>query len=302
MAVIATFSKRQKGRPTALVYDALPEALRMQIEKVLVDALGNWSEGWGAINSMMDREHPAPSFVRMWDSRQYASSPYIVQCIVRGTFEESMDGVEIGLAMLNTVIREQPTHYARVYNVRQSVDDAIAEVNCRFLEHGVGYQFSIEESQIIRLDSELLHAETVEPAMRLLKLPGFEGPAEEFAKAHAYHRAGEGKDAVSWAVKALESTLKAICDVRGWKYEKTDAVKALLDVVFENGLVPLELQTHFGGLRSALVSGLPTIGNRMTRHGQGSQVKPIAEHLVTFGMHLAATAIVFLVESHQAKS
>lgn len=110
------------------------------------------------------------------------------------------------------------------------------------------------------------------------------------------------KDAISWAVKALESTVQAICDARGWKYEKTDAVKALLDVAFQNGLVPSEMESHFSSLRSALVSGLPTIGNRMTRHGQGSRVKPIADHLVTFGMHLAAASILFLVGAHQAKA
>ena len=110
----------------------------------------------------------------------------------------------------------------------------------------------------------------------------------------------EDKDAISWAVKALESTVKAICDARGWKYEKTDAVKALLDVAFKNGLVPSEMESHFSSLRSALVSGLPTIANRMTRHGQGSRVKPIADHLVTFGMHLAAASI--LVGAHQAKA
>src|SRR5262249_19172762 len=111
-----------------------------------------------------------------------------------------------------------------------------------------------------------------------------------------------GKDAVAWALKALESTAKAICDARGWSYDKNKATaKPLLDKLFEKGLVPPDLESNFSGLRSALESGLPTIANRMARHGQGSAVKDIDDHLVAFGMHLCAAAIVFLVEAHKAK-
>lgn len=301
MSTFSTFSKRLRGRPTSFVYDVVPEPLRMQIRIILHDALGSWSDGWQLLDRIMEREHPISSFRRDRGSRYQGPEPYVTQCVVFGTFAESMDGLETALRLLNKGVRDQPAHHAHVFFVKQSVDDAIGEVNERFLEQGVGYQFSIEENQIIRLDSEVLHAEAVEPAIRLLRTPGFEGPSDEFSKAHAYHRAGEGKDAISWAVKALESTAKTICDARGWRYEKTDAAKRLLDALFKNGLVPSELESHFSALQSALVSGLPTIGNRMTRHGQGSQVKPIADHIVTFGMHLAAAAIVFLVGAHQAK-
>jgi hypothetical protein len=212
--------------------------------------------------------------------------------------DECLDAVEIALGTLNVVARQQPNHHSMVYQIKQSVDDAVVEVNERLLEHGIGYQFSVHENQIVRLDSRFVYGEVVEPAIQLLQSPGFEGPAQEFAQAHAFHRAGEGKDAIAWAVKALESTAKAICDARGWSYAKTDAAKKLLDILFEKELIPNELEAHFGGLRSALVSGLPTIGNALARHGQGARVKPIAAELVNFGMHLCAAAIVFLVEAH----
>jgi hypothetical protein len=301
MPVYDTFSKRRKGRPSKLVYDAVPLPLRQQIRMVFEDAFGQWSEAWQNFEDIIEREHPVPTFVRGFSGRHSQAYPYPIQCVLAGDLDECVDATEIGLKFLNIVVRQQPDHHVHIYSVKVSVDDAVAEVNDRFLEHGVGYQFSVDENQIIRLDSELLHAEAVEPAIRLLNSPGFEGPAEEFAKAHAYHRAGEGKDAVSWAVKALESTAKAICDLRGWKYQKTDAIKTLLDILFTNGLIPQDLESHFGGLKSALVSGLPTIGNRLTRHGQGATVKPIADHIVAFGMHLGAAAIVFLVGAHQAK-
>jgi hypothetical protein len=301
MATFNTFSKRQKGRPASFTYDALPDPLRLQVRLVLMDAMGMWPEGWALVEGIMEREHPLPTFHPDGGSRHQRPDPYTVQCVVSGDFDEAIDGIETGLRALNVVVRRQPSHHAQIYGVKQTVDDAIVEVNARFIEHGVGYQFSPEENQIVRLDSELLHAEAVEPAMRLLSAPGFEGPADEFRQAHAYHRAGNGKDAISWSVKALESTLKAICVARSWKYDAAKAgAKDLIDTVVANGLVPAELEGHFGGLRSALTCGLPMLGNRMTRHGQGATVRPIADHLVTYGMHLAASAIVFLVQANQA--
>jgi hypothetical protein len=298
MPVFNTFSKRQRERPATFAYDVVPDSLRLQLRIVLEDAFGSWAKGWEFLGRVMEREHAAPSFNRQYESRLAAAAPYAIQCLVLGTFEESIDAIETGLRILNIAGRKEVPQY---HGIRQSPDDAVAEVNERFLEHGIGYQFSVEENQIVRLDSALLHKEAVEPAMRLLGSPGFEGPADEFAKAHAYHRSGDGKDAVSWAVKALESAAKAICNARGWSYDKATGPKDLIDVIYKNGLIPQELEAYFGGLRTALVSGLPTIGNRMTRHGQGPHVKPIAEHMVTFGMHLAAATIVFLVEAHRAQ-
>ena len=300
MTSLNTFSKRRKGRPTSFTYEGIPLQLRGQVALILADAFGQWTDALAFLDKTVHREHPTPTFTVYHSNRWSSADPYYSQCIQRGDLNECMDALEIASKILTVHGRDLKRHQITVYSIRQSADDAIAEINERFLEHGIGYQFSIEENQIVRLDSEVIHAEAVEPAIRLLASPGFEGPADEFSKAHHYHRAGDGKEAITWAVKALESTAKAICDQKGWSYKPSDTAKPLLDVLFTNGLVPNELEGHFGGLRSALSSGLPTIGNALARHGQGSTVKPIADHVVTFGMHLAAAAILFLVQAHKA--
>lgn len=300
MATFNLFSKRQRQRPTHLIYDEINATLRAQVVIIITDAYGNREDTYSGANEIMFREHPVVSFVQELGSRWVGAPHYVFQCIVKGDLDECLDGIETSLMIINLLLRDQPEHYARIYEIKLQPDDAIAELNARFLEHGVGYQFSVAENQLVRLDSQFLHEESVAPAIKLLTNPGFSGPAQEFAKAHQHHRAGEGKDAVMWAVKALESTARAICDSRGWPTPPNATIVPLLKLLFQNGLVPVSLQSHFDGLRTALESGLPTIGNSMARHGQGKDVKAIAPHIVAFAMHLCAAAIVFLVEAHLA--
>src|ERR1700730_9545592 len=51
--------------------------------------------------------------------------------------------------------------------------EGLVELNDRFLGAGVGYQF--ENGQIIRVDSQCVHAEVVKEALRLLCDPEFRG-------------------------------------------------------------------------------------------------------------------------------
>jgi hypothetical protein len=186
-----------------------------------------------------------------------------------------------------------------VASITQTPDDAIAELNRRFREPGVGYQYV--GGDIIRVDSHFLHAEAVKPALALLNAARFTGPADEFMRAFEHHRKGENKDAIADALNAFESTIKAICDARKWTYGPKDTAKPLMDILFKNGLVPSELESHFAGLRSAMESGLPTLANRTSRHGQGATPVEVPPHFTAYGLHLVASNIVFLVECHKAK-
>jgi len=67
-----------------------------------------------------------------------------------------------------------------------NVIQAVEELNERFREHGVGYQF--EELKIVRVDSQVLHAEVVKPALHLLSESAFSGANADFLKAHEHYR------------------------------------------------------------------------------------------------------------------
>src|SRR6266542_6348850 len=304
MPIHDLFSNRTRPRPEKLIYDALPAALRQHCLRTVGQGVWNDAERLDRIDDVLQREHPVPSFTRApilsLDGRppRYTERFY-EDCIKRGDFYEAMDAVEVAARLINTDVR----HAARVLTVLKP-DDALDEMNGRFVQYGVGYQFSKGHNRFVRVDSTFMHKEVTEPAMTLLTEKGFEGAAQEFDKAHQHYRqmvvdTEAGKDAVAWAVKAVESTAKAIMDARGWPYEKSDAIAKLLTKVVTMGLVPAALQSYFDGLRTALTSGIPTIGNAMARHGQGAKLKPIEEHMVTLAMHLAAATIRFLVEAHK---
>jgi hypothetical protein len=53
-------------------------------------------------------------------------------------------------------------------------------LNLRFLEHGVGYKY--EAGTLIRIDSELVHAEVVKPALNLLRAKEYKGANENFSR------------------------------------------------------------------------------------------------------------------------
>ena len=54
----------------------------------------------------------------------------------------------------------------------------------------------------------------------LLYEEGFDGAEEEYRKAFEYRRKGDNKNAILEAGKAFESTMKTICDKKGYTYDK----------------------------------------------------------------------------------
>lgn len=210
----------------------------------------------------------------------------------------ALDVIEAVFNAIDEHIRPQPFDFAQAFGVLQRPDAAIADLNQRFREHAIGYQYL--GRQIVRVDSQYVHAEAVKPALQLLHAAGFEGPEDEFLRAHAHYREGKHKEAISEALKAFESTLKAILDARGWQYDKGRATtKTLLDIAFREGLIPPSLEGGLGGLRAALEGIVPTVSNRETRHGQGSQPREVDPHMAAYMLHVTASTIVFLVENHR---
>jgi hypothetical protein len=314
MTIWQTFSKRQNllakaGQQDVYQYDDLPEPFRMQVVHIWNSALGQYFEPqgyfartapspsngyWRAIHNQMARELGLPFLGR------YASSDPKEGCIYfllnANTFG-ALDIIEMSFRVIDKGIRDLAQYSAEGAGIDEDPDSAIEELNHRFREHGLGYQYM--GGILVRLDSQLLHSEVVAPALSLLNASGFAGPAAEFIKAFDHYRHGRFESAIGEALKSFESTLKAICDARRWAYPAKATAKPLIDTVMQNGLIPAELESHFSGLRSALESGLPTISNPV-RHGGGAVPKMIPPHLAAYALHLTASNIVFLVEAHKS--
>ena len=104
-------------------------------------------------------------------------------------------------------------------------------------------------------------------------------------------------------LKALESTLKVICHRRGWQFDgEKHTAKALIEIVFKDGLIRDYLQSEFVALRSVLESGVPTIRNRAGGRGAGVKRREVPGYLASYTLHLTAAAILFLAEAEAAAS
>lgn len=210
--------------------------------------------------------------------------------------EKCLDAIEVSFQTINSMIREHGYIYGMSGHAK--ADEAISDLNIRFKENGVGYQFI--DNQIIRVDSQLLHAEAVKPALTLLNTKGYQGPQEEFLKAYEHYKKGNNKEALNDCLKAFESTMKAICDKRGWAYDPKGGAKDLIAVMFANGLIPTFWQTQLSSLRSLLESSIPTGRNKLSGHGQGSTPTEVPDEITAYMLHMTASTVVFLTTAEKA--
>jgi len=206
--------------------------------------------------------------------------------------EIQIDIIELLFRKIDLFVRASPGYFA-LNSINP--DEAIDELNSRFKEHGLGYEYAA--GQIIRIDSKLLHQEVIKPVLLFLQNAKFKGANEEFLSAHSHFREGKHKECLNDCLKAFESTLKIICGKRKWPFKTTDTAKRLLEIVFEKELIPSFLQSHFIGLRTTLESGIPTVRNKLGGHGQGAESVEVPDYIAGYALHLTAANILLLAKA-----
>jgi tetratricopeptide (TPR) repeat protein len=210
--------------------------------------------------------------------------------------EKALDIIELSFRFIDQYTRDN--NYRHYSQPSITADDAVKVLNQRFLEHGVGYKY--EAGMLIRIDSGLIHAEVVRPILDLLRAEEYKGANEEFLKAHEHYRHQRYQECMNECLKAFESIMKAICHKRKWQYnQQKDTAKVLIDTCFKNNLIPKFLENHFTALRSCLESGVPTVRNKMSGHGQGVQLSTVPDYMAGYLLHLTATSILLMVEAEK---
>jgi hypothetical protein len=310
MAIFDLFSKRMKRQKIDVqevyIYDDIPSKLRIQIVHILKDCLGNEREfadyhaqvrdGYEYIVDALCREYGVFQLRESKGYERHVMEELFNFFLNESDCEKTLDVIELSFKFIDG--------YARQYDYRhrpessELSDHAIQELNARFKENGVGYQF--EGGEIIRVDSQFIHAESVKPALQLLNNRKYTGVQQEFLNAFEHYRHKRYKESINEALKAFESTMKAICKKQRWPYSEKDTSKPLLEICFKNNLIPEFWQSHMGGLRSVLEGGIPTGRNRLGGHGQGADLIEVPEHIAAYILHLTASTIVYLVKSEQA--
>jgi hypothetical protein len=245
-----------------------------------------------ALHDVLCREYGKFRLAGQFDEDFEAIANFVIN---EKDHEKILDVVELTFRYANNAIRKNNFFY----NKQLNVDKYIEELNQRFKEAGVGYQF--ESGEIIRVDSQFLHAATVKPALEILRGKVFKPVNQEFLTAHEHYRHGRYEESVTECLKVLESLLKTICTNKSWPYDSTDTAKKLINIVLQNGLLPSFMQNQLNILQTLLESGVPTVRNKLSGHGQGPSTRQMPDYFASYVLHLTASTILLLANAAQIK-
>ena len=175
------------------------------------------------------------------------------------------------------------------------INDFQKSINTCFKESSMGYE--MVNGQIIRKDSEVTFTEIIEPTITLTYNELFENVNIDFVNAIKEYQTGDNKDCIVKLLKAFESTLKIICDEKGWEYNETDRCSKLIDICFDNDLVPQDMKSEFTSLNSLLKSGILPVRNNFAGHGEGSEEKVVEDYLARYAINVTGSCILFVIEA-----
>ena len=177
MKVFDMFSKREKRRrgevPDVYQYKTIPIALRNQVIHIWKDVFGppiyetmgglSYSKAYEFIHDVLCREH---GFDTLRKNNEYYFDAICNFLGETKDTDEVIDVIDISFRFIDEDVRSYPADFP---DSEISPDEAIAELNHRFQQHGVGYQY--ESGQIVRVDSEFIHSEVVKPLTTTASYP-----------------------------------------------------------------------------------------------------------------------------------
>jgi hypothetical protein len=309
MGVFDIYSKRQKKLkgevPDVFTYDKIPQPLRVQIVHIIRDAIGedrfsyehHAGDVYKFLHEAICREY---GVFQLRDTYNEGHKEKLLNYFLfTDKTNEAIDIIELSFRYIDKIIKKDDWRYTQHVETKIKPDEAIDELNERFKEHGIGYSY--ENGEIIRIDSSYIHTQITKPTISLLWNNKFQGANEEYLKAHEHYRHGRNKECLTECLKSFESTMKVICKEKGWTYNQTDTAKKLIQICFQNGIVPTFTQNQFTSLQNLLESGIPTIRNKLGGHGQGQIPQMVDDEMTRYALNLTGTNIIFLIEQSQIK-
>lgn len=306
MPVFDLFSKRQKRLrgeyPDTYQYDNIDQKFRVQVVHIIRDTIGTREEYYNMTGKTYRHIHKTLCVeygVFALEEYEESYSTAIFNYFLREEdHEKCLDIIELSFQVIDTYVRQNEFSFRDAEGVTQRPDDAIEELNARFKESGIGYQF--EAGKLARIDSQFIHSEAVKPVLHILgKDKKYAGANNEFLSAHEHYRHKRYKECLNDCLKSFESLMKAIHEEHSWPYDPKDTAKKLIDSCLKNKLVPKYLQDQFSSVENLLKSGVPTVRNKEGSHGQGTEISTVPEHLASYALHLTATNLLFLAKCEE---
>ncbi len=299
MTIIDIYSKRLKESHDVYIYNEFSEKIRIQINFIV--------ENFFKKNELEYSKKRFNKFVFETLTREHE---------IDNLYSNTLQAVEIGHQIKNYLLFENDIDkilntievqfkaiekfYVFLNGTNEAVrnypiENVIKDLNIRFRENGLGFKF--QDGIIIKINNELLHNEITIPVFSFLKKKDYVTINKEFIKAYEHYRHGDFKECLNTCLKALDTTLKFICDKKGWRYNPNNASSKLIQIVFKEKLVPEYLQSELTSLRATLEGGVPTIKNRNSE--QGNRKITVDESLASYTLNLTGSSIKFLIELYE---
>ena len=296
----------------------LSETFRVQAIHIISEAIGTEYSAYQNYQFIHDTLSKEYGVFNLSKNKHFSIDKQLFDFLLNEIdINKVLDVIELSFRFIDLVIRKnikQDYFYKRNHSIAIDADEAIADLNTRFKEHGVGYQF--ESSEIIRVDSEFIHSEVVKPTLLILRGEQYAGANEEFLNAHEHYRHGKYKECLNDCLKAFESTMRTICNRRGWEVPSNANASKLITTCFTNKLLPHSFDSQMNSVKSLLdvddqinavikslfESGVPTVRNKLSGHEQGETPVVVPEHLARYALHLTATTILLLAEADANKN
>ena len=257
MPIFELFSKRQK-KLSGLVsdvyrYDNISQNFRTQVILITKDTIGDEEKSARGCSTIYQEIYKTlcKEYGVFRLGRENLHSLSIFDFFINSaTDEQCLDIIDL---IFSTISNLPGSYRFNVQRVDQDSKDAVKELNYRFKEAGLGYQF--ESGELMRIDSQYIHAEVVKPALALLgQDPCYAGANDEFLSAHEHYRHQRYKECLVDCSKSFESLIKAIHDKHSWHYEKHYTASKLIASCLTNQLIPSYMQSQFSSFQSLLES------------------------------------------------
>lgn len=163
----------------------------------------------------------------------------------------------------------------------QSVNEMFGDAAC---------PWRLDDGEFFAVDQTFMDMRLADQATQSLKQKAFHGAYEEFREAREDLLSGDTKGCISNAQKAFESALKTLLGT-----DKGNASNLIRQFVADGHVddLPAEFRISFG---EQVLMCLPTMGNRLGRHGQGATVVNVPAAYAQLTLEIAAAYLNFLVK------
>lgn len=305
MGTFNTYSQNKRGTPEILTYDNLSEKVKNQISFIWNNFFEQKSlppevvtevreEIYKTLKESTGKKNLHDNYIFRDEDPVRQVEDYFSDLDQTDDILDVIDIVFYYMEALQKYIDEK--YYTKnSYTYQLAVDD----LNTRFKQNGIGYE--LINQNIIKIENKILHQETVSNTVKFLNNPIFENANEEFLNANDHFRHSRYQETINECLKAFESTMKIICEQNKWKYEKEkDTAKHLIEHLFNNDFFKSYHDSYLASLRQLLSSNIPTIRNKNSGHGQGSEKKNVPESLAKYLLYSTGATICLLVDNHLA--